>query len=130
VPAVPFTPAERAKIRMYLGWSEKYRDYDTRLESEMDGVGNDVSADTGAAFNVRDILSKLQNVVDLLESGTGNQTIRAVKGGTVFQGPEEMKTYRTHGRTLVQRMAIIFNVAPRRDFFGDEASTGGIIQRG
>src|SRR5260370_32689421 len=130
MPALPFVEAEKAKIRNYLGWSDRYRDYDTRLESEMVGIGNDVNADTGAAFIVRDILLKLQNVVDSLEGGMGNQTLRAVKGGTIFQGREEMGVYREHGRTLIQRMAIIFNVAPKRDFFGDEASSGGLIQRG
>lgn len=130
MPALPFVEAERAKIRNYLGWSDRYRDYDTRLESEMNGIGNDVNADTGAAFIVRDILAKLQNVDDSLEGGMGNQTLRAVKGGTVFQGAEEMRTYREHGRSLIQRMAVIFDVAPKRDYYGDEASSGGLVQRG
>lgn len=128
--AAPFTLAERAKIRMYLGWSDQFRDMDTRLESQMDTVGNRPEADMGAASNVRDILAKLANVDSALEGGLGNQTLKAVEGGTIFQGEEEMKAYRKHGRNLIQRMAIIFDVTPQRDYYGEEAASGGMLELG
>jgi len=130
MPAAPFTPAERAQIRMYLGWSDQFRDIDTRLESQMDTVGNRPEADVGAAANVRSILTKLANVDLSLESGMGNQTLNTVEGGTSFQGEKEMAAYRKHGRNLIQRLAIIFDVKPKRDYYGEEAASGGMLEMG
>lgn len=130
--AQPFAADEKAKIRMYLGWSDRFRDYDTRLETMMDSLGLDPDADIGAAANIRDLLSKLANVDTSLESGLGNQTLKAVEGGTSFQGADEMRAYRVHGRSLVQRMAIIFDVEPKRDYYaeGGGDGAGGMLSFG
>lgn len=123
-----FTPQERHQIRLYLGWSEQFRDYDTRLETQMDQLGGQV--DQSAATTVRTLLAALSSVDTLITNALGNLTLKKAEG-VEFAGMGEIEGYRNHGRNLVRRVAIIFDVEPKRDYYGEDGDgAGGVIPLG
>jgi hypothetical protein len=122
-----FTGSEKQQIRQYLGYSELFKDIDPRLESQMNDIGN--AADQSAATRVRAHLTDLADVDTRLKNALDNLTLTKAEDVN-FRGPEELEALRDHGRNVVQRMAIIFELEPKRDYYGSGAGMGGEIPLG
>jgi hypothetical protein len=121
-----FTPEEKALIRQYLGFSELFHDIDPRLESQMAEIGD---RSPEAADHVRAQLARLANIDAQLEAALDNLTLSKAEDVT-FLGPDQLEALRQHGRNLVERIAIVFQVRPQRDYFGSEVGSGGVLQLG
>jgi hypothetical protein len=122
-----FTDAEKASIRRYLGFSEAFHQINTMLESMMDDLA---SRSPAAQTQVIAILGQLA-AVDAKLQHAALINLNFVSGdGAVFQGPAQIDALQDYGRTLVQHLAITFEVTPRRDYYGAEAGAGGVIPLG
>ena len=125
-----FTDAEKARIRRYLGFSQGFHDVDTRLEGQLDTLP---STWPEAETQVRDILTQLIAVDRKLQGAAlGNMNFTEIVGEVKFLGPDQLDALREHGRTLIQQLAITFNIemSGQPDYYGAVVSTGGIIQLG
>jgi hypothetical protein len=123
---VPFSSTEKALIRQYLGFSELFHDIDPRLESQMAELGD---RSPEAADNVRAQLARLANIDARLDGALDNLDLQKAEEVT-FLGPDQLEALRDQGRNLIQRIAIVFQVAPQRDYYGVEAASGGILPEG
>ncbi len=112
-------PAERAKIRLYLGFPDQFRYKHTRLESILSSISDE------ALDQVRGLLSDLALVDEAVFSSgiAGAGAIKQVDeihffgSATVTQNAQQRRT----GRSYVSRLSIILGVPPYADYFG----TGG-----
>lgn len=125
-----FTETEKARIRRYLGFSQGFHDVDTRLEGQLDTLPLTWPE---AETQVRDILAMLDAVDRKLQGAAlGNLNFTEIVGEIKFLGPEQLNALRGHGRTLIQRLAITFNIemSGQPDYYSAAVSTGGVIQLG
>jgi hypothetical protein len=119
------TEDEKSAIRHYLGWSDRFREIDPRLESMMGAVSS------YAETRVRAALTRLGQIdTALQDAALNNLDLVGAEAGVSFRGPEQLGALRQAGRVLVQQVAIVFEVEPKRDYFGVEGATGGVIPLG
>lgn len=119
------TETQKASVRRYLGFG-RGRDIHPELESRFVGwLSTEEETQISATLTQLDaLMTKLQSAA--LEN-TDLQS--ADKGDAVFFGPEQLRALRDHGRMLVQTLATIFEVEPRRDVFG-MGPVGGLVSLG
>ncbi len=110
-------PAEKAKIRLYLGFPDEFRYKNTRLESVLTTVSDE------ALDQIRELLVNLA-AVDVAINTSGLAGTGALKqvdeihfygSATVTQNSQQRKT----GRNYVGRLSIILGVPPYADYFGN-----------
>lgn len=120
----PFDEDERAAIRNFLGFSELFRDIDTRLEGQMDTIGDSRPA---AAARVRKLLTKLAEIDDMIQGASeDNLDLRTAEDGVTFLGPEQIAALQELGAAYINQMSIIFEVEPQRPYYGGGALGGPI----
>ena len=108
-----FTEAQRVKIRLYLGWSARFHQFDSRLEQAMNAV--DTLADTET--EVEAILADLATIETELADAHGR--LKAMKVGSIdLPGHKEIQALRSEGRRHVGRLAATLGVEVRHDAFG------------
>lgn len=134
--AVDLTEAQRAKVRLYLGFG-RGRDIHPRLESRFTGW---LSAEEAA--EVTDVLAKLDAIETqittsspLAASATANGNIKELVGEVVFfdaaNNADVIELIEKRGRKLIQRLAILFEVEPLNDYFGAPGgASGGLLPLG
>lgn len=125
-----FTLAEKARIRRYLGFSQGFHDIDTRLEGQLDTLPLTYPE---AETQVRDILVALDAIDRKLQSAAlGNMNFTEIVGELKFLGPAQLDALWQQGRTLIQRLAITFNInmSEQPDYYGASVSSGGVIPLG
>lgn len=125
-----FTLPEKARIRRYLGFSQGFHDVDTRLEGQLDTLPTTWPE---AETQVREMLALLDAVDRKLQGAAlGNMNFARIVGEVEFLGPDQLDVLRHHGRTLIQRLAITFNIdmSGQPDYYGTAASSGGVIPLG
>lgn len=124
---MPFTADQKAKIRFYLGYQERWIFTYTALESQLaDGA---LSAETVTIAT--GILTDLAAVDASLISARAR--LKALKVGSIeLPGKGEIVTLCSEGRRLVARLASIFGVEVRVDVYasGGSGSSGGVIPLG
>ena len=114
-----FTPAQRAQIRTYLGWTARFAQTDTRLEWAMNAV--DADSDTSNHDNVVALLTLIQTMDETTIPGSylnlkANEVGSIKISGAGMKG-EEIAVLRSEGRRLVGKLAVIFGVEVRHDIF-------------
>jgi hypothetical protein len=109
---------DRARIRWYLGWTQRYLQTDSRLELAMGAT--DASADAlliiqdtlingGLLASLADIDAKLVNA---------HKRIKVSKVGTIeLPGKMEIGILRSEGRRFVARLASLLGVEVRNDVY-------------
>jgi hypothetical protein len=122
-----FTNAEKTRLRRYLGFSELYRQVETRLESQLDALPtNNPDAET----QVRALLAKV-DAVDTKIQSAGLENLDAAKvKDVVLLGAEQLRALRAQGRMLIRQIAITFDLEPRRDYFDEGGAMGGLLPLG
>ena len=122
---MPFTQTQRTKIRMYLGWTEIFRQGDA-LEAAMDLVGAKPEAQTE--------VERLLGWLDELDVEVQANTLRSAKatqvGGMQLRGAYALGTLYRHGRELVGRLARMFDVTPQGGVFGADSNTDTTLSQG
>lgn len=121
-----FTNIEKSKIRRYLGFSELWRDLDSRLEGQLNDLPE---RNPDAADQVREYIAQLDAIWAKLNSAaiSNLDVIRADE--VTFRGPEQLMGLREQGRMLVQAIAITFYIDPPRDIFSS-GTAGGLVALG
>ena len=121
-----FTPGEKTRIRMYLGWATRYFQTDSRLESAM------VALDADTEQLVREQLGQCASVDAKLVEAESRFAAKTV-GSISLPGGDEMSFLRSRGRQAVGRMAATLGVEVRHDAFAGAgpshaAGHGGVYE--
>jgi hypothetical protein len=125
---MPFSSQDRVAIRNWLGFSELFHDLDPRLESQMSDIE---SRSPDAVTFVQARLADLDDIRVRLGLSLDNLDLIEAEDGVRFLGPVQLETLRDQGRMLVQQMAILFELQPKRDVFAiSELGWGGAIDLG
>lgn len=113
--ATPFTSAQRAGIRSWLGWSARFHQFDSRLEQAMAAV--DSEPDDATHDLVVGWLADLAATETAIRSAW--QRIKAVQVGSItLPGAGEVAVLRSEGRRVVGKLASTLGVEVRQDVFG------------
>lgn len=121
-----FTDTQKAQIRFYLGYQERFIWRLPLLETQlMDGV---LSSDTeGIAIS---ILSDLATIDTGLVDARSRLKAKKVED-IDLPGFDEIESLRDEGRRMVNRLAAIFGVDVNWDVYGESSvSMGGMIRLG
>lgn len=120
--------SQKADVRLYLGYS-RGRDRNPALEYRLDaGV---LSAEEEARLAAA--LAQLAAIDAKLQSAALNNLDLERAEDVTFLGPKQLDALRGQGRMLVERLAIVVEVEPARDFFdagGGGGAMGGFIPLG
>ncbi len=110
------TLAEKADIRFYLGWSDRFRQTDSRLEQAMLGITAE-----GETLVRAEIVACKDIDTRLLDS-LGR--LKALKVGSIdLPGKNEIDELEKQGRRRVSRIASTLSVEVREDVFSSSSSS-------
>jgi hypothetical protein len=131
-----FTEEQEDQIRQYLGFAAGFYQYNTRLESMLDKVGDNAVEKA----SVEAIMAKIVLVETAIASGgTAASTTGALKeivGDVSWYEPgESSSTFnaRSYGAVLINRLAARFGYSRDElpsDYFGTGGSRGGEMALG
>lgn len=121
------TEAQRADIRLYLGFDRGY-DLHPALESRF--AAGRLTLEEEA--RIASALSALAQIDAKILSAALNNLDLAKAEDVTFLGPEQLAALRTQGRMLIQRIGILFAIEPSRDYFdgGGAHGMGGLFAMG
>jgi len=117
------TSAQKAQIRLYLG----FPDVNRSLSPELEGAMLAVSAE--AETLITDLLTRLDSLTTTLEAGWTYQAVIKAEEVTL-SGFSGIDALRSEGRRLVNNLSIILGVQPRTTPFDTGGSQSGIARRG
>lgn len=121
------TSAQKAQIRMYMGWSARFHQTDSALEFALSAVDADADVET----LITGILASIADVETKMLDADSRAKVEQV--GTIrLQAEREVGIYRSKGRQFIGRMAVILGVDVRHDVFSGttpqhRAGHGGIL---
>jgi len=114
---VALSPAERAKIRLYMGWSPRFFQEDVALEQAMNAVDN-----------LPDTLPLIQNALTGTPPGvlaaledidakciTSHDRLKADNVGSIQLNRQELKQLYREGKRLTSRLATLLGTEVIRD---------------
>lgn len=110
-----FSETERSQIRLYLGWSGRFHQTDSRLEQAM----NSVSSETEA--RVRAELARCI-ALDTKIDDCSKRFKAAVVGSITLPGSTELALLRSQGKQAAGRMAATLGVELRANAFAASSS--------
>lgn len=119
--STPFTNAERAKIRMYLGWSARFHQSDSRLEQAMNAVDQEVDNSS------RDLIIGHITSLDSIQTRitAAYDRLKALKVGSIdLPAEKEIGMLRSEGRRIGGIVASIFGVETRHDVWAGAGNKG------
>lgn len=124
-------PVQRMQVRLYLGWSERFHQTDSRLEQALNALDGPQSVDAEAY--VVDTLCKLQNIDSRLTDALSRLSV--VKIDNIEISQREIPMIRNEGRRLAGRIASLLGVEVRHDVFSgggpqDFATYAGMFPAG
>jgi len=115
---------QKAQVRLYLGWSARFFQFDSRLEQAMSAVATepehelqitDTLVNNGLLASVSDILTKLTD---------SHKRLKATKVGSIdLPGFGEIQALRMEGKRHVKTLGSILGVEVRNDIFSSARST-------
>jgi hypothetical protein len=126
----PLSAAERANVRLYLGWVDRFRQTDSRLEQAL----NAVDGDTDAYNIVESILASIAALETDITAAY--KRFKAVKVGSIeLEGDKELGLLRSEGRRFSGRLASFLGVEIRHDVWSGSgprsySSWGGLVPAG
>ena len=117
------SPAERALVRTYLGWSARFHQMDSALEQAMNALDQDSDSLALVQTPVTGFLARIADVdAKLLGADT---TLLVSAAGTVALDPaRQVALLRSKGRMFVGRLAALLGVPVREDFFAGKGPAG------
>lgn len=119
--STPFTNAERAKIRMYVGWSARFHQSDSRLEQAMSAVDQEVDNSS------RDLIIGHITALDAISTRitAAYDRLKALKVGSIdLPAEKEIGMLRSEGRRIGGIVASIFGVETRHDVWAGTGNKG------
>ncbi len=120
--ATPFTDVEKANIRLYMGWSARFHQGDSRLEQAMSAIAGESSDATHDL--VTGLLTTIEDIDTRITSSYNR--MKANKVGSIdLPGAQELGLLRSEGRRFVGRLASILGIETRHDVFSGSTPRGG-----
>lgn len=124
------TNSQKVQIRLYLGWSARFRQFDSRLEGAfhaLDALETDGDPDTLAM--VVDILADLADLEPMIVDAYSR--LQATKLGSIdLDAVKEIGMLRSEGRRLVGRLSATMGIPVRHDVFSGRAPSAFASPRG
>lgn len=122
-----FTDAEKAEIRLYLGWQARWAAFDGALERAVNAIGS--GPYLAEENQAREILAELRRIDAALVGA--EKRLKARNVGPIALNARELGDLRDRGRTFVGRLARLLGVEPKGDAFGADSfnRAGGNYQR-
>lgn len=114
------TDDEKARVRMYLGWSARFGQTDTALERAMSAIEQQ-PADLALA---REHLAELARIDTSIRASESR--LKASQVGTITLNAGELSALRSRGEERVGRLATLFAVETRNNAY----RPGGVAWRG
>lgn len=105
------TDDQKFKVRLYLGWSERFHQFDSELEQAMSALETHPSAETG----VIGLIADCERIDAAITAAEGR--LKAMVVGSIELNGGEINQLRDRGRQFVGRMASILGVTVRNDVF-------------
>lgn len=106
------TEAQRSSVRLYVGWSERFHQFDSELEQAMNALA---TAPDGEAI-VLAAVAACEDIDVKLTAAHGR--LKAMKVGSIgLSGPGEIRALRSEGRRHAGRIASVLGVSIRHDVF-------------
>ncbi len=123
------TEAQKLDLRMYLGWSDRFHQFDSELEQAISAMESRAATET----KVLALLDECVRVDGLIQGAEGR--LKASEVGSITLNPAEIDRLRERGRTAVKRIATILGVDVREDAFSpalprNRASRFGMVGGG
>ncbi len=117
------TDIQKANIRMYLGWSGRWHQSDSRLEQAMSAIETEpeherqlTNPDPAPVGEEIGVLTRLSDIDTKLNDAHGR--LKALKVGSIdLPAHREIEMLRKEGRRYVGRMAAILGVEVRQDVY-------------
>lgn len=119
-----FTDTQKAKLRMFLGYPDVFRQYNPRLESVFDVIGARPEVQT----LVEDLITRIEAADAAITSALDYAGLKRAEdvewyqAATKFSAPQDAA--RALGKMLVGRLSGMMGVPPWRDYFGTEGYPG------
>ena len=111
---------QKAKIRLYLGYSGRFFQVDTVLEQAMEAVTGLPELQT----EIETLLARLAALDTKLSDAEA--CLKVLKAGNVeLDGHRQIATLRSQGRLMVGRLAAILGVGVRHNAFSAAATAAG-----
>ena len=109
--------AQKADVRLRLGWSARFHQFDSRLEQAMSALATEADHET-------QVIALLASCLDIDTKLLAQHTrLKAAQYGTVKLNPYEQKQLRSEGARFVNRIASILGVEVRNDIYSDKKVT-------
>lgn len=124
------TEDQKFQIRLYLGWSERFHQFDSGLEQAMAALETRPSAEAGVIV----ILGELARIDTAIVNAEAR--LKALKVGSIeLTGGGEIGMLRDRGRQNVGRLSTVLGVEVRNDVFSgalpnQRASADGMVGGG
>ena len=115
---MPLTDAQRATIRMRLGWADRFEQVDTRLEQAMSSI--DSRPDTQILIETE--LTRLEALDAKMDAAATYFPASAV-GSIRVEGAQNLALLRSQYRQAVGRVASLLGAEVRRDSSGGDLPT-------
>lgn len=112
---MPYSTAERAQVRFYLGWSSAFYGTSDALEQAMDNISQSRPDDLALA---QDLLVKIDGHDAKVDPRLDASTWATKTGSIEQRSAYAHETMNKRGKIFVQRLARIHDVAALGDFFG------------
>jgi hypothetical protein len=125
-----FTEAQRVQIRFYLGFTDLFRDHNSRMESAMDVVGDRPATQAQIELILASLVTAeaaLQSAVTSVSSGTSTGGIKKVDEVEFYQAStssssstddKAIENARRNCRMYAGRLSIMLGVPLVGDVFG------------
>jgi hypothetical protein len=105
------TEDQKFQLRLYLGWSERFHQFDSGLEQAMSALETRASAEAG-------VISMLVECVRIDTALiAAEKRLKASEMGPITLNGGEIEQLRDRGRQFVGRIASILGVEVRNDVF-------------
>lgn len=119
------TDDQQFQIRLYMGWSERFHQFDSELEMAIAALDTKPSATTG----VLALITECQRIDTALVAA--EKRLKASEMGPITLNGAEINQLRDRGRQFVGRIASILGVEVRNDVFAgilpsDRATRSGM----
>jgi len=108
------TDDQKLDIRLYLGWSERFHQFDSGLEMAIRAIDGDPA--TPAATRVLGLIDECKRIDTALVQA--ERRLKAVSVGPIDLNGAEISQLRDRGRQFVGRIATILGVEVRNDIYG------------
>lgn len=115
-----FSDSERAKIYLYLGYSQRFLQINSVLDQAISSIGGNPEA----VLIVQDLLNELDTVKAEIRTARRRLKYERIEDVYYRKGMEEIAALRSDGRMWAGQLASVFGVDVQHDAFSASGSSG------